>query len=186
MTENEAAENILQAADIIVKKRIEQLGLNKIIVCQITDISNRAKGEYGVAMEATTFNAYSIVDTYELNDRVYVLVPNGDFKATKLIIGYQTGHKTMNISQIIDKIIKNYFKAITSDKLNKIETCKIIDVVGKDIGQYTVTNDNNTFYAYSDAAEYNVDDLVYVLTPYSNDSETKLIIGRKRVEGDNK
>ena len=189
MTENEAAEKILQAADIIAQKRIGQLGLNKIIVCQITNITNRTKGEYGVTMENTTFKAYSVLDTYNLNDRVYVLIPNGDYKKTKIIIGYQSGNQVTSIAQTINNIVENYFKAITTDKMNKITTCKIVDAVGKQNGEYKVTTlgtNNYTFNAYSDLDVYNVDDLVYVLTPYSDDSETRLILGRKRVKGDNK
>lgn len=187
MTENEAAENILQAADIIVQKRIEQLGLNKIIVCQITDITNRLKGEYGVTKENTAFKAYSILDTYNLNDRVYVLIPNGDYKKTKVIIGYQSGNQVMSIAQTINNTVENYFKAITTDKMNKITTCKITDAVGKQNGEYKVVEQKergSTFNAYSELDVYNVDDLVYVLTPYSDDNETRLIIGRKRVKGE--
>lgn len=87
MTEVNAAENILQSIDIVAKKRIEQLELNKIVVCRIIDISHRSKGEYGVEKENVTYKAYSDAATYSLNERVYVLIPNGDFNETKFIIG---------------------------------------------------------------------------------------------------
>lgn len=176
MTENEAAEKILQAADIIAKKRIEQLGLNKIIICQITNTANKMRGEYGVTINNITFKAYSIIDTYELNDKVYVLVPNGDFKETKIIIGYQSGNKTMNIIQTINNVVKKYYASV----MNKILICEITDITNRQDGKYEVENNSSTFYAYSEVKTYENKDTVYVLIPNVGMADTPLIIGRKR------
>lgn len=176
MTENEAAEKILQAVDIIAKKRIEQLGLNKIIVCQITDTANKLRGEYGVTINNISFKAYSVMDTYELNDRVYVLIPNGDFKETKIIIGYQFGNKTMNITQIINNAVREYYTSV----MNEILICKITDISDRQDGKYKVESKSSTFYAYSEIKTYKEKDIVYVLIPNISETETALIIGRKR------
>jgi phage baseplate assembly protein gpV len=46
-------------------------------------------GEYKVEYQANTFSAFSLDPTivYSKNEQVYVLVPQGDFSAKKIILG---------------------------------------------------------------------------------------------------
>lgn len=83
----EMLDNVFQAIDTIVQKRISGLNFDKTLTCQIINIDTRDKGEYIVTDGSSTFKAYSDKTNYGLNSWVYVTVPNGDFNEKKLIAG---------------------------------------------------------------------------------------------------
>lgn len=87
MTENEVSNRLLESIDIIASKRVEQKGYNKTVIGIIVDNTKRENGEYEVTLEGATFKAYSDSGLFNLNDRVYIVVPNGDFAETKFILG---------------------------------------------------------------------------------------------------
>ena len=91
MVENKSAEwyndNLCEAINIIVKASINELSFDKTIVCTVTDDSEKAFGKYTVTDGSTTFNAYSENDSYFVNAKVLVLIPNGDWGQQKRITG---------------------------------------------------------------------------------------------------
>ena len=86
---NEAMENLFKAIDIITQERLANLGYDKTIKATITDDSNADKGEYTVSDGSSDFVAYSNVK-YSVGTIVYVIIPQGDYDNTKLIVGKYT------------------------------------------------------------------------------------------------
>lgn len=86
---NEAMENLFKAIDIITQERLTNLGYDKTIKATITDDSNADKGEYIVSDGSSDFVAYSNVK-YSVGTIVYVIIPQGDYDNTKLIVGKYT------------------------------------------------------------------------------------------------
>lgn len=88
MADNAKALNdIFKSIDIIIDGRLQGLKFDKTITCSILSNKNAARGEYTVTDGATTFKAYSDVTTYQVNQYVYVKVPNGSFNNKKIITG---------------------------------------------------------------------------------------------------
>lgn len=79
-------EIICTAVDEIVRARISSLEFNVTKTCTIIDISSRKQGKYGVSDGSVSFIALSEDTTYNLDDSVLVLIPNGDYKNDKLIL----------------------------------------------------------------------------------------------------
>lgn len=82
-----ALDDIFKSIDIIIDGRLQGLKFDKTITCSILSNKNAARGEYTVTDGATTFKAYSDVTTYQVNQYVYVKVPNGNFNNKKIITG---------------------------------------------------------------------------------------------------
>lgn len=88
MADNAKALNdIFKSIDIIIDGRLQGLKFDKTITCSILSNKNAARGEYTVTDGATTFKAYSDVTIYQVNQYVYVKVPNGSFNNKKIITG---------------------------------------------------------------------------------------------------
>ena len=86
---NEAMENLFQAIDIITQERLTNLGYDKTIKATIIDDSKADKGEYIVSDGSSDFEAYSDVK-YSKGTIVYVIIPQGDYNNTKIIVGKYT------------------------------------------------------------------------------------------------
>lgn len=82
-----ALDDIFKSIDIIIDGRLQGLKFDKTITCSILSNKNAARGEYTVTDGATTFKVYSDVTTYQVNQYVYVKVPNGSFNNKKIITG---------------------------------------------------------------------------------------------------
>lgn len=82
-----ALDDIFKSIDIIIDGRLQGLKFDKTITCSILSNKNAARGEYTVTDGATTFKAYSDVTTYQVNQYVYVKIPNGSFNNKKIITG---------------------------------------------------------------------------------------------------
>ena len=83
---NEAMENLFQAIDIITQERLTNLGYDKTIKATIIDDSKADKGEYIVSDGSSDFEACSNVK-YSKGTNVYVIIPQGDYNNTKIIVG---------------------------------------------------------------------------------------------------
>ena len=81
------AENLFQAIDTIVSKRIENLPYNTTKVCIIIDDTHKDIGLYRVSDGSTKFNVYSELDTYKVDDQVRVSIDNNDLTRKKYIVG---------------------------------------------------------------------------------------------------
>ena len=80
-------EQLFQAVDIIVKKRIEGLSYDKTQICSIVDDSQSASGRYQVTNGSAIFYAYSENTSYKKDEQVRVTSLEGDATQTKYITG---------------------------------------------------------------------------------------------------
>ena len=101
----EALENLFKAIDIIAQERLTGLGYDKTIKATIVDDSNADKGEYIVSDGSSKFTAYSDVK-YSVDTVVYVIIPQGDYDNTKLIVGkYTDKNSTYNYANPSDDFL---------------------------------------------------------------------------------
>jgi len=91
-TYNQLLDNLFQATDTIISKRLEHLDFDKTILCEIISCNNAQTGEYLVSDGSSDFLAYSENTEYNEGTWVYVTIPKNDFSQLKTIIGkYITG-----------------------------------------------------------------------------------------------
>lgn len=84
---NSVSEQLLQAVDIVIDKKISELEFDKTIQATVFSIVNLDTGEYKVRYSGNIFSAFSndLDKTYKVDDLVYVVVPEGNFSAKKMI-----------------------------------------------------------------------------------------------------
>ena len=80
-------EQLLDAVDILISKRINNLAYDFTKKCTITQTVGDLEGTYEVSDGATRFKAYSPDVEYKVDDQVRVNVPNGDMTQKKFIVG---------------------------------------------------------------------------------------------------
>lgn len=86
------AEQILQAVDIVVGQRLNDIHFDKSENCTIVSDKDKKNGCYEVSNGSTRYNAYvevtgsNDVPDYKVNDTVQVRIPNGDFSQKKYIV----------------------------------------------------------------------------------------------------
>lgn len=87
------AETLLEAIDTTVTTRIQQAHLDKTVLCTVleSDWTNVEKGEYYVSEGDAKYMAIGEPNAYRTRDRVWVLIPLGDYNNQKTIIGRQVG-----------------------------------------------------------------------------------------------
>lgn len=89
------SENILQAIDSIVEKRLGEVNFDTTIVCEVLSNTNKDKNEYTVSNDNTTFTAYSNGEmAYVVGQKVYVTVPCNNYSLKKIIVGSYTSDDT--------------------------------------------------------------------------------------------
>lgn len=81
------ANNILDAIDLMVTKKLESLKFDKTAVCTVLDDSEANHGKYYVTDGYTEFFVYSDSTIYKRGNIVNVNIPNGDYSQTKYILG---------------------------------------------------------------------------------------------------
>ena len=89
-------EILLQAVDTLIAKRLENLPFDKTIICTITDDSHKDEGAYTVTDGTVTFDAQAENKTYYKEEKVQVLIPNGDMSLQKTIIGRHSSDMDAN------------------------------------------------------------------------------------------
>lgn len=84
---NSISEQLLEAMDTIVDQKVSELQFDKTIQATIHSIVNLDSGEYKVRYSGNIFSAFSsdLTTTYKIDDLVYVVVPEGNFSAKKMI-----------------------------------------------------------------------------------------------------
>lgn len=87
MANQSVSEELFQAMDVLLSKRLSVLPYDQTLICTIESTENASKGEYVVSDTSSSFIAYSTNTDYLLGTRVYVTVPNGDMNNQKMIIG---------------------------------------------------------------------------------------------------
>lgn len=83
----EITEQLFEAIDAIVLSRMRLLPFDKTVTATITDTTFIEHHKYKVTTDDNiVFDAYSI-DNYNIGDRVYVRIPEGDYTQQKVITG---------------------------------------------------------------------------------------------------
>ena len=81
-------ESILDAINVLAENSIRNAPGTITIDCVVSKIVNPGLGEYEVTYLGNTLSVYASNPNIEFNigDKVYVLVPEGDFSKQKIII----------------------------------------------------------------------------------------------------
>ena len=81
-------DNLFQALDIIMDKRLSTIHYDTTEICEIVDASNAKNGKYYVTPNGgeTKYAAYS-EEEYTVGETVRVSIPNGDYSQKKFIEG---------------------------------------------------------------------------------------------------
>jgi hypothetical protein len=77
--------DIFESIDIIIDARLRELNLDRTIICTIKDNSERLAGKYTVSYNTATFFAYCADTTLNINDLVYVGVPESNYSNAYII-----------------------------------------------------------------------------------------------------
>ena len=87
MAEN-YSENLFQSVDMIVSERLKQISFDQTIIGKI--IKKEQINEvwvYQIQSDNITFQATALEEKeYEVNQNVYILIPQGDYTAEKKIL----------------------------------------------------------------------------------------------------
>lgn len=119
-----------------------------IIECIIREILNEGIGEYNAEYLGNTFSVYAsnINNTYRVDDKVYVAIPEGDFTKTKMIIGFVNPEVTTFTKQ--EELDSIYYEV--SD--NFVDT----DLGTIDLSSYDTTRVDNIKISKLDSDEFNI------------------------------
>ena len=96
-SQQEAADNLFRALDIITSKRLSSLAFDSTQVCVIESIENEKNGEYKVTDGASTYIAYGDAG-YLKGQKVMVRIPNNDMEGQKTITGL---YRSKNNEQVV-------------------------------------------------------------------------------------
>jgi hypothetical protein len=79
-------DDLFQSIDTIVSARIANLPYDQTIECEVINTDKAEDNIYTVKYQAATFEAVSLSASYQIGDRVYVFIPQNDYKQDKIII----------------------------------------------------------------------------------------------------
>lgn len=97
-------ENFFGAINTISQANVDAAKRDETIDAEIASIVNVETGEYKVTYQGNTFSAYAAdpTTTYQKGDKVYVLVPRGDYSARKVILGNSAFQNTTSQADLSD------------------------------------------------------------------------------------
>lgn len=124
MSQDVIVENLCQAIDTILAKRLESLNFDITELCTVKTIEDAKQGKYLVDNGTMLYTAYSS-QQYNIDDVVYVLIPKGDYDGQKTIL-----RKYTNISE---------YKNWISPKEQFFEMAKPISEKKEEIHEMVVT-----------------------------------------------
>ena len=116
---SDISEQLFQAIDAIVQERIKQIGFDKTIIATITNNDNRMFGYYQASTDNNIqFKVYSDITKYNVGEKVYIRIPEGDYTKQKVIIGRYIPENNniivpeLELEQVnnLNKIIKNILR----------------------------------------------------------------------------
>ena len=118
------SDSILEAIDIVIQQRLQQLNFDNTIVCTVVDNSKREEGEYTVEyQDSVRLTAYSENKTYLNDSKVYVLVPEGDWSKQKTILGrYKSEDENTPITYIAPSAQVATVETKSSDIVYQLQT----------------------------------------------------------------
>lgn len=100
--------------NVIADKKIQNLPFDKTILCTITKVIDEETGEYTVSYSSSNANTLSFTayaqngDTYDIDDNVYVNIPQNDISNQKIILRKYTSEQDSPINYIspLERYIK--------------------------------------------------------------------------------
>jgi hypothetical protein len=109
--EQDIQQSLLQSIDYLITNRLSSLAKEQTITCTITECTNSLTGEYKVQYQNGFFAAYVQNEaSYNVGDSVYVLVPQGDYSNTKVIISKATVDSNEEILTLLNNDVYTYKK----------------------------------------------------------------------------
>ena len=136
---NNYSEQIFQSIDTIISQRLNEVKFDRTITCEVIAGVKDYPNKYWVSDGATKFQA-CVADssrTYTEKQKVYVLIPNGDYNSTdKVIIGsYTADELPKNLyTNPFDHLVYSSKYKVTTDDL------KILANDSKDYESITLDN----------------------------------------------
>ena len=162
MDSNQISDQIVEAINIIAKKKIEAISFDTTIEATIIDDSRASEGIYMVSNGSASFEAVSTETGYKKNNAVLVTIPQGDYSKQKIIAGKQV-NKTDN-SPIV---YQSPFKTILNMTNNLIgDTSKI--------GEIGIIANHPNKYCWDINTEKFTDSTAYTQT-YKVEGENKIV-----------
>ncbi|MDD4516792.1 hypothetical protein, partial [Massilibacteroides sp.] len=92
---------LLNAIDIIAKKRVESVSNDLTIDAEVSIPYNVETGEYKIKYQDSIFSAFSVDPSvvYKKGEQVFVLVPQGDFSGKKIILSRSQYSNTISANE---------------------------------------------------------------------------------------
>lgn len=162
-------EILCEAVDTIVSKRLQDLNYNITQTCIIVDNTQKKIGKYSVRYDSLIFDAYSTDTTLKVNDKVSVLIPNGDYNEQKIILNKIIQNEDLTSSIVHISPLKQMLKFSNNiiDNKDKI----IIDNTRDGEMSLLANGDNNISYLNPEKITYQ---LLYSIDFSSYNNFTKL------------
>lgn len=115
---NKITSNILQSISIIANQAINNANFDKTVQATIVSCLDATIGEYKVKYQDGTWTAFSqnVNTTYADGTSVYILIPGGDMRNVKTIVG-TTQQLGINYINVIEQ--KNKYQKIGSSVITK-------------------------------------------------------------------
>lgn len=131
------AEYLIESAKILNSQNNSQ-GSTKMIECEIEKVLDEARGIYSVKYLSNRFEVYSnnVALSYKKGDKVYVLIPDGDFNKTKIIIGTSSANTSTGASLDNSNILK-----YTDYSENLLNSCDVISLCSYKDNDTKIAND---------------------------------------------
>ena len=104
---NEFHKSFVESMEILANESMKKVSTTVTIEAKILKVVDSGLGIYKIEYMGNKFEAHTNNQSvqYSVNDKVYVLIPNGDFTKTKIIIGAIESRGDMYTSLI--KLILN-------------------------------------------------------------------------------
>ena len=185
----EITEQLFEAIDTIVQERLRKLPYDKTVLATILNNNEKNKGKYTVTTDNNiTFDVYSNNTNYDINDIVYVRIPQGDYSQRKVIandfsiqnkkIFYEEELQSI-ISQIVaqnsnDEDIQNQWQAIQQHE-EALETLQ---------NQIEQLQEHETTIVIED--QNNEENITSFISSISQDNDGKIIATKADLNIENK
>lgn len=158
-------DSIFSAIDTIVKNRIDSIQADKSIIATIVSCTNPLNNEYKVNYSGGYLWAYAQEGTsYTTGTSVYVLVPQGDFSQTKIILGETDVSSADSNISAVSSLLNDYnmigTNVIDSNNissgeigLTSYQRATLVSLYDRNAENNLVTIDQDGFYTYVQEGE---------------------------------
>ena len=94
-------DNVLGAMDIIASSMVSNLKLDKTVQAVVQEVVNMTTGEYRVEYNGNVVTAFALNtdDTYSVNEKIFLKIPENDMNNKKFIEGRASSSSLSNLQQ---------------------------------------------------------------------------------------